>query len=322
MAGVERAAAAPILCRRACQPHHKSRWGCWAPAAAPRARLGLSPEGRGQPAGAQQSGAQRRSPAMGAARRRPPHLLTIRSRRPALDSRSRHRLPRRPGPRRSLAGVGPPSPAYRRARRLPPWLPRSPSRAWRGRSAQGRPTRRAGPPPPPPGPCPSPPRAWQAAAAAATPPGAAARPWRRGQAAPGPVPHTRPAPPPPPSPAAAFGLGSRSRCGAAAGRGGSRERRAPDPVVAAADSPARRPCGALAAALQRLLSPVPLLPPAPSCSPAASPLLDLPQDAAARPAEAALPPEVERLARFTDAATDDAGEQPHSLLRWWRYQGP
>ena len=47
----------------------------------------------------------------------------------------------------------------------------------------------------------------------------------------------------------------------------------------------------------------------------------LPQDEAQQQ-EAALPPEVERLARFTDGPGSPAEEQqPRGLLSLWRYQG-
>ncbi|KAI7837724.1 hypothetical protein COHA_008446 [Chlorella ohadii] len=38
--------------------------------------------------------------------------------------------------------------------------------------------------------------------------------------------------------------------------------------------------------------------------------------------EAALPPEVERLMRFTDAPLDVEQQQQQGWLRFWRYQGP
>jgi hypothetical protein len=39
-------------------------------------------------------------------------------------------------------------------------------------------------------------------------------------------------------------------------------------------------------------------------------------------AEAALPPEVERLMRFSDAPLDAEQQQEEGWLRFWRYQGP
>lgn len=45
-----------------------------------------------------------------------------------------------------------------------------------------------------------------------------------------------------------------------------------------------------------------------------------PQQPAA--AEGALPPEVERLMRFTDAPQDAEQQQEQGWLRFWRYQGP
>ncbi|KAL4458984.1 hypothetical protein ABPG75_013849 [Micractinium tetrahymenae] len=45
-------------------------------------------------------------------------------------------------------------------------------------------------------------------------------------------------------------------------------------------------------------------------------------DAATQPSERALPPEVERLACFSDGPGAAAEEPQNWLASWWRYQGP